>query len=227
MTSPNGGESWDTGGTHNITWSATAEAGPDPGTVDIEYSADAGLTWSVISAGEPNDGSYAWTIGPVPSAQSIIRVVRHNRVIPTPAPYPEACSKDASDATFSVVIAAIPTIAGSAPDGSSGAPLRVDKGAGSTLTLTWGLSCSATATDYAIYEGTLSALRSGSWDHVPKTCSAGTDLTETIAPGLANTYYLVAPLAAAKEGLLGTASSIGQRPQSTSACAPRETASCP
>ena len=227
LTSPNGGESWETNTARTITWSATAEAGSDPGVVDIEYSADFGTTWSTISAGEPNDGSYAWTVNAAPATQASMRVVRHNKVVPTPAPYPEACSLDASDGTFVIAAAAPAAVAGTAPDGSAGAPLRVNRGTGGALTLTWGGSCSASASEYAVYEGALSALRSGTWDHAPKTCAAGTDLTETIVPGAADAYYLVAPLAAGKEGLLGRSSSTGERPPSVSACAPREASSCP
>jgi len=226
VTSPAGGESWQAGSSHAITWTASAEAGSDPGTLDVEYSADGGVTWSAISAGEPNDGSYAWTAPSTPSAQSVVRVVRHNRVAATPAPYPEACSQDASDAVFAVT-AAPPAVAGCVPDGRTGAPLRVAKGAGSALTITWGASCSATASDYALYEGTLSALRSGSWDHAPKTCATGLDLTETVVPGAASAYYLVTPLAAGHEGLLGPTSLGVERPPSLTACAPRESASCP
>ncbi len=226
VTSPNGGESWETDSTHNVTWSATPEAGSDTGVVDVEYSEDAGVTWSTISAGEPNDGSYAWTVSAAPATQTLIRVVRHNRVVPTPAPYPDACSKDASDGPFAIVAAGSLAVAGTVPDGSAGAPLRVEKGSGGSLTLTWGASCSASASDYAIYEGTLSALRSGTWDQAPKTCAAGADFTETIIPGSANAYYLVAPLAAGKEGLLGSTSSAGERPPAVSACAPREATSC-
>ena len=226
VTSPLGGESWETESTHAITWSASAEAGSDPGTVDIEYSADAGSTWSVLRTSEPNDGSYPWTIASGPNSQSLIRVVRHNRLVPTPAPYPEACSKDASDAPFTIVAAESSAVAGTSPDGTSEAPLRVEKAGGGSLALTWGPSCSPTASSYAIYEGTLAALKSGAWDHAPKTCAAGTDLAETIVPGSASSYYLVAPVAPGKEGLLGP-SSTGERPPSASACAPRETASCP
>jgi hypothetical protein len=224
LTSPNGGEVWAAGSAHAVTWTATAEAGTDPGTVDIEYSADGGTTWSAISTAEPNDGSYLWTIGVAAGNQSLVRVIRHNRVVPTPAPFPEACSKDASDAVFTVS-SAPPVTAGCVPDGHSGAPLRIDKGAAGAIIASWGGSCSATATNYAIYEGTLQALRSGTWDHAPKSCAAGTDLIETIAPGAGSTYYLVAPLAGSKEGLLGPASA-GERPPSASAGAPRESSSC-
>jgi len=226
LTSPIGGEAWQAGSSHAITWTASAEAGPDPGTLDVEFSADGGVTWTVVSAGEPNDGSYPWTVPSAPGAQSVVRVLRHNRVAPTPAPYPEACSLDVSDAAFTVT-AVPPAVAGCAPDGRTGSPLRVAKASVGALTITWGASCSATASNYALYEGTLSALRSGSWDHVPRTCAAGLDLAETVTPAAGNSYYLVAPLAGGQEGLLGQTSLGAERPLSRTACAPRETVSCP
>lgn len=226
VTSPNGGESWTAGSVHAVTWTATAEAGPDPGTVDIESSSDGGATWSAIATTAPNDGSFLWTVGGTPGSQSLVRVVRHNRVSPTPAPFPEACSQDASDGVFTI-LPAPPVTAGCVPDGANGPAVRIDRGSAGTLVVTWGASCSSTAADYAIYQGTLAALRSGTWDHLPVSCAAGTDLTETIAPAAVSSYYLVAPLAAGMEGTLGTTSSSTQRPASTSACAPREPSSCP
>ena len=225
LTSPTGGESWPTGTTHAITWSTSAEAGPDPGTLDVEYSPDGGTTWSALGTDQPNDGFFAWTIGAAPASDALVRVVRHNLLTPAPAPYPEACSQGVSDAPFAIVAAA-PAVAGTAPDGSHGAPLRLGKGTAGALTMSWGASCSGTAAGYAIYEGSLSSLRSGIWNHVPKTCAAGSDLAETITPSPASSYYLVAPLASGHEGLLGTASLTGERPASASACAPREASSC-
>jgi hypothetical protein len=225
LTAPNGGETWTASSTYDVTWSSSPEAGPDPGTVDVEYSTDAGVSWIALSTAQTNDGSYLWAVQTPPGTQFAVRVVRRNRVVPTAAPFPSACSAGTSASVFAVVAAPAVT-AGTAPDGTGGPPVRLGKVAGGSLTVTWGSSCSGTAADYAIYEGTLSALRAGSWDHLPKTCSAGSDLTQPIVPGAASTYYLIAPLAALKEGSLGTTSAAVQRPASTSACAPRETASC-
>jgi hypothetical protein len=147
-----------------------------------------------------------------------VRVIRPNRVTPTPSPYPSACSSDASNANFTITAAA--ASAGTVPE--NGTPVRVNKAAGSDLTFTWGSSCSGQAQDYAIYEGTLAALRSGSWDHLPLTCVAGTDLTQTVTPGAGNRYYVHAARAGTVEGALGHG-----RPASASACAPREASSCP
>jgi hypothetical protein len=222
LTSPNGGESWLAGSAHGVTWSATSESGPDAGTVDIEHSTDSGGTWSVVRAGESNDGSWSWTVPGAPGSGNVVRVVRHNRVSPTPSPFPEACSADPSNAVFTILAAQ----AGTAPDGSAGEPLRVQKAAGGAVTLTWGASCSAAASGYAIYEGTIGALRGGSWDHAPRTCAAGADLFETFTPGGGNVYFLVAPLAGSSEGRLGATSAGADRPSSPSACAPREASSC-
>jgi hypothetical protein len=223
LTSPNGGESWQAGSTHSITWTSTSEAGPDPGTVSLELSTNAGGSWSTIVSGEANDGAYSWTVPGSLGSQSRVRVVRPNRVSPTPSPFPEACSLDASNASFTITA---PPAAGTSPDGSTGAPLRVAK-SGSSLSITWGASCSGQASNHAIYQGNLSMLRAGMWDHDPVTCSAGTDLAETFVPGAGNRYYLVAPLAGGNEGSLGTVSSGALRPESASACAPREASSCP
>jgi hypothetical protein len=68
VTSPAGGESWPAGSLHWVDWTVTPEAGPDPGTVDLEYSVNSGLSWTVIGAGEPNDGVYAWTVPSFPGS---------------------------------------------------------------------------------------------------------------------------------------------------------------
>ncbi len=57
VTSPNGGESWQVGTTHNITWTSTAAGS----TVRIElYSGTS--RYARITSSTPNDGSYSWSI---------------------------------------------------------------------------------------------------------------------------------------------------------------------
>ena len=58
VVSPNGGEKWLAGSTHNITWLNAAAAGAN---VRIELFKKDVLN-SVIAASTPNNGSYAWTI---------------------------------------------------------------------------------------------------------------------------------------------------------------------
>lgn len=222
VTAPNGGESWTAGSVRDLTWSATAEWGSDPGVVDLEFSPDAGGSWTPIAAAEPNDGSYPWTVPASATAQARVRVRRANRVDPTPAPYPSACSLDGSNANFTIAV----TVAGTVPDGSGGTPLRLASAGGGALTLTWGASCSTGASEYAVYEGSLASLRAGSWDHLADTCAAGLDRSHTLTPGIGDRYFLVAPRAPTAEGRLGRSSSGALRPQAASPCAPRESSGC-
>ena len=61
--SPNGGEEWLSGTSQNITWNASGIP-----SVDIEYSTDNGLTWTVITTGAAGSGSYEWN--PIPDINS-------------------------------------------------------------------------------------------------------------------------------------------------------------
>jgi hypothetical protein len=68
ITSPNGGESWEVGSIHNITWTGTA------GPVKIEYSTNNGSIWMTIAASTANDGSHPWTVPVAPSSQCRVRI---------------------------------------------------------------------------------------------------------------------------------------------------------
>jgi hypothetical protein len=70
VTSPNGGESWNAGSTHTITWSGTGSVG----NVKIEYSTNDGSSWSTITSSTANDGSYSWTVPGVSSSQCLVRI---------------------------------------------------------------------------------------------------------------------------------------------------------
>lgn len=63
VTSPSGGDEWQVGSTHNITWIATSSdpsktAGMD---IDINYRCGGG-SWSNITNGTANDGAYSWIV---------------------------------------------------------------------------------------------------------------------------------------------------------------------
>lgn len=67
--SPNGGEIWEAGSTHNITWRTG-----DVSSVRLEFSSDNGATWSTITSGiEASRGSYSWTLPVVESSQCLVR----------------------------------------------------------------------------------------------------------------------------------------------------------
>lgn|GEM_PF-891981 len=104
-----------------------------------------------------------------------------------------------------------PSLADATGAGSVGDSLRIDK---STVTpgnvkLSWGPSCSASATDSAIYEGQL-----GDWySHVMRTCTdSGSDRSEELTPSAGNRYYLIVPLGPDGEGSYGTDSRGAERP---------------
>ena len=93
VTSPNGGESWLAGSSQAITWSSANVAN-----VKLEYSADAGATWSTVAASVPaSPASFAWT---VPSATTTSGLVRVSDVA--------SATSDVSNATFSVTAASTP-----------------------------------------------------------------------------------------------------------------------
>ncbi|MFQ5420907.1 MAG: hypothetical protein ACE5EY_11175, partial [Anaerolineae bacterium] len=70
VTSPNGGEKWQVGSQHNITWSSQNLSNP----VKIEYSTNGGSNYTTLVSSTANDGSYNWTIPNQPSANCFVRI---------------------------------------------------------------------------------------------------------------------------------------------------------
>ncbi len=62
VVSPNGGENWAVGSTHNITWTSTGTLTH----VRIYGTVNAGRKWRVLKNRTPNDGSYTWTVPTLP-----------------------------------------------------------------------------------------------------------------------------------------------------------------
>jgi len=69
ITSPDGGEIWYVGASHDIGW--TSE-GID--NVKIEYSTNGGSNWIEVTATMPDTGSYAWTVPDTPSDNCLVRI---------------------------------------------------------------------------------------------------------------------------------------------------------
>jgi hypothetical protein len=84
VTSPNGGEDWEIGETHAVTWTAGGGSG-----ATIAVSRDAGSTWSDIASGLTNSGSYDWTVSGAASTLALVRVTT-------------SAGADASDAVFTI-----------------------------------------------------------------------------------------------------------------------------
>jgi hypothetical protein len=116
-----------------------------------------------------------------------------------------------------------PGSAGSVPDGSTGAPLTVQKTGGSALTVAWGASCTTSDTDYAVYEGTLGSFPS----HHPVQCTTGGATSATFTPAAGNRYYLAVPRKSTREGSYGKNSSGLERPVGTPECVLQLLAECP
>jgi WD40 repeat protein len=116
ITSPNGGESWEIGTSHNITWTSTGI----PGDLKIEYSIDDGTSWTTIVPSVPNDGIYKWTAPETLSDNCLIRISENDA---------DEVVSDISDAVFSIVLPPIITV--TSPNG--GETLEV----GSTHGITW------------------------------------------------------------------------------------------
>ncbi len=114
VTSPNGGETWEIGSIHEITWTSTGMVGD----VNIKYSIDNGFNWIEIIQSTANDSSHGWTIPNTPSESSLIRISKISGDI-----------FDTSNAVFSIVLPAAITI--TAPNG--GETLE----AGSNYSINW------------------------------------------------------------------------------------------
>ena len=68
--SPNGGEEWKAGSSHNIAWQWTGSMNH----VKIQYSTDGGNSWKTVTNSVVNNGSYQWTIPDDPSEECLVKV---------------------------------------------------------------------------------------------------------------------------------------------------------
>jgi hypothetical protein len=126
LTSPNGGESWAVGSSHDITWTS-AESMDNVG---IGLSTDGGSTWTAIVGSTENDGTYAWLVPDTPSMTCLVGLSEN-----------DGSPRDLSDAVFSIIGSETPTITVTSPNGGESWAL------GSTQDITWtqtGLSGSVT-----------------------------------------------------------------------------------
>ena len=115
VTSPNGGESWEIGSTHNITWSAPSLTGNVKIEVNGYYPTGA---WTVLEASTANDGSYSWTIEGVEGPEKRVRISSVNNSTIT----------DMSNSNFTLTA---PSISVTSPNGGESWLI------GSTHNITW------------------------------------------------------------------------------------------
>jgi hypothetical protein len=77
VTAPNGGQSWNAGTTHNITWTATDNVGVT--SIDLYYSTTGSSgTFTAIATGIANTGSYAWKVPNISTSNAFVKVVAHD-----------------------------------------------------------------------------------------------------------------------------------------------------
>lgn len=129
VTSPNGGEKWDVGSAHNITWTTSGTVG----NVKIEYSTNNGGNWTTVSSSTANDGSHPWTVPNTISSTCRVRISEASDGSPT----------DMSNAVFSIIKSVPPEISlnrtqyyyGSIVGGAVTEPqiLRIENKGGGTL----------------------------------------------------------------------------------------------
>jgi len=104
VTSPNGGETWEAGSTHNITWTSDGTSG----NVKIEYSTNGGSSWQMIASSAADDGSKHWNIpANINSTQCRVKITDVSN---------NSCY-DVSDANFTIGEPTTPSITIISPNG--------------------------------------------------------------------------------------------------------------
>lgn len=89
LTSPNGGQSWYAGTNNAITWNT---AYIYTGGVRLDYSTDNGATWTVITTGTANNGSFNWVVPNASSSNCLVRIYNAG----------DLSVSDQSDAVFTI-----------------------------------------------------------------------------------------------------------------------------
>lgn len=157
VTSPNGGETWIIGAVDTIKWTSNSVTN-----VKLEYSINAGSSWTTITASTVSDGSYAWTVPNASSTMAKIRITDTSRSGVT----------DVSDEVF--IISFAPKLDLTSPNG--GEKYTV----GSTQTIKWTSSsvsmvkleyCIDNGANWIVIEDSITSTGSYYWQ-IPNTSSS-------------------------------------------------------
>ena len=151
---PNGGENWNGGSVHDITWSTTGSGA----FVSIDYSTNAGSSWISVLSGTANDGSYGWTVPATVSPNCLVRVSDTS-----------GDPSDVSDRVFSISSTAAETVS---PPSRRWAPLSAWRPPimlipQAVRRRTWATRCSTSST------GTTAAIQGGWPKGPPRPRTAG------------------------------------------------------
>jgi hypothetical protein len=90
VTAPNGGEQWARGTNQTITWNSNVSSSY---IVKVEVSRDGGTSWTTLTSGASNTGSFVWQVSGAVSSQCRFRIS---------SAY-DATIYDVSDANFSII----------------------------------------------------------------------------------------------------------------------------
>ena len=111
LIAPNGGEQWNAGTLHNITWTATDSSGIAG--YSIDYSTNAGGNWlQILSQQSGNPMTYGWQIPQTPSTNCLVRI--------TCVDFANNAGIDTSNAPFTIIASAdsaSPTVQLLSPNG--------------------------------------------------------------------------------------------------------------
>jgi len=132
---PNGGQDWDIGSQHNITWNRSDNCGITH--YKIDYSTNGGTNWiPIIGWTQGNPNSYPWTIPNTPSTNCRVRVCCRD------AANNVGC--DASNNNFTIRDQSAPTVEVESPNGGE------EWDCGETENITWTRDDNVGVTEYAI-----------------------------------------------------------------------------
>jgi subtilisin family serine protease len=141
VNSPNGGENWAIGSSHNITWTATDNVAVT--SISIDYSTNNGTSWTSVATGLANSGTYAWTIPATPTTQALVRVKAFDAATNN--------ASDVSNAVFTISDQTAPAVTVNAPNG--GETWIVGSGHNITWTATDLIGVTSIDIDYSTNNG--------------------------------------------------------------------------
>ena len=155
VSAPNGGEDWQIGTTHNITWNATDDCGITQSEIRLDRQND-GVYEEQIAVLTGNPGSYAWTVTASATTLAKIQV--------TVTDGASNSSPDASDATFTISQSTTPTLHVSSIVVDRIADRGQYRGRATVTILDQNFSPAANATVAGIFTGPNSSTKSGTTD---------------------------------------------------------------
>ncbi len=92
VTSPNGGESWVGGSSHDVQWTAVDDVAVT--TVDVYYKDHAASPWVPLGLALPNTGHFTWFVQNTPASDARVRVIARDG--------DGHATADSSDANFTI-----------------------------------------------------------------------------------------------------------------------------